>query len=71
MQTYIALQMRHMRFEENQLFPLLDQGLDNSDWNALTNSVGSPDQDEPEDRHVLEIPTAVEYWPGQRSEELR
>jgi hemerythrin-like domain-containing protein len=46
LQNYIALQKRHMRFEEHQLFPLLDQGLDNSDWNALTKSVGSPEQDE-------------------------
>ena len=33
--AYVALQRRHMRFEENQLFPLLDQAFDYSDWNAL------------------------------------
>ncbi len=47
LQAYIALQIRHMRFEESQLFPLLEQGLDNSDWNALTRTLGAPDQDEP------------------------
>lgn len=45
--AYIALQRRHMRFEENQLFPLLEQGLDNSDWNALTVVFDQPEQDGP------------------------
>lgn len=45
--AYIALQQRHMRFEENQLFPLLDQGLENSDWNALTELAGTPEQEAP------------------------
>ena len=45
--AYISLQMRHLRFEENQLFPLLDHGLDNSDWNALTRVIDPPEQDAP------------------------
>ena len=45
--AYIALQERHMRFEENQLYPLLDHGLDNSDWNALTKVAEVPEQEEP------------------------
>lgn len=32
---YIALQRRHMRFEESHLFPLLDQEFENRDWNLL------------------------------------
>ena len=52
-QSYIALQKRHMRFEEHQLFPLLDQGLDNSDWNALAESAGAPEQDESKAEAVL------------------
>ncbi len=47
LQAYIALQLRHMRFEEQQLFPLLEQGLENSDWNDLTRVVDIPEQDEP------------------------
>jgi hemerythrin-like domain-containing protein len=58
--AYISLQMRHLRFEENQLFPLLDQGLDNSDWNALTQSVGSPGQDEPEAEMLLDKTSGAE-----------
>lgn len=34
--AYVALQRRHMRFEELHLFPLLAGALDNRDWNALT-----------------------------------
>ncbi len=45
--AYISLQMRHLRFEENQLFPLLDHGLDNSDWNVLTRVIDPPEQDAP------------------------
>ena len=45
--AYISLQLRHLRFEENQLFPLLEQGLDNSDWNRLTKVVDVPEQDSP------------------------
>ena len=33
---YVALQRRHMRFEESHLFPLLEGALDNRDWNALS-----------------------------------
>jgi len=33
---YVALQRRHMRFEESNLFPLLEGALDDRDWNALT-----------------------------------
>ena len=33
--AYVALQRRHMRFEESHLFPLLEGVLDNTDWNAL------------------------------------
>ncbi|MGE0620976.1 MAG: hemerythrin domain-containing protein [Pseudomonadales bacterium] len=33
---YVALQRRHMRFEESHLFPLLEGALDNRDWNVLT-----------------------------------
>lgn len=33
---YVALQRRHMRFEELHLFPLLAGSLDNRDWNTLT-----------------------------------
>ncbi len=32
---YIALQQRHMRFEESHLFPLLNQEFENRDWNQL------------------------------------
>jgi len=45
--AYISLQRRHMRFEEHQLFPLLDQGLENSDWNALTEIVDLPEREVP------------------------
>jgi hemerythrin-like domain-containing protein len=45
--AYVSLQMRHLRFEENQLFPLLDHGLDNNDWNALTRVIDPPEQDAP------------------------
>ena len=45
--AYISLQRRHLRFEENQLFPLLEQGLDNSDWNRLTEVVEVPEQESP------------------------
>lgn len=37
--AYVSLQQRHMRFEEHQLFPLLDQSLENSDWNTLAQVV--------------------------------
>jgi hemerythrin-like domain-containing protein len=33
---YVALQRRHMRFEESHLLPLLAGALDDRDWNALT-----------------------------------
>jgi len=33
---YVALQRRHMRFEESHLFPLLEGALENRDWNAIT-----------------------------------
>ncbi|HEY5644491.1 MAG TPA: hemerythrin domain-containing protein [Pseudomonadales bacterium] len=33
--AYVALQRRHMRFEESHLFPLLEGALDRTDWNAL------------------------------------
>lgn len=46
LQAYIALQMRHMRFEEQQLFPLLEQSLENADWNELTKVVDVPEHDE-------------------------
>jgi hemerythrin-like domain-containing protein len=42
---YVALQQRHMRFEDEQLFPLLDQAFDNSDWNALAGPLEVPEQD--------------------------
>jgi len=42
---YLALQKRHMRFEEDQLFPLLEQAFDNSDWNALAGPVDAAEQD--------------------------
>ena len=45
--AYIALQRRHMRFEENQLFPLLDQAFDNDDWNSLMGIAGTPEQEYP------------------------
>jgi hemerythrin-like domain-containing protein len=43
--AYVALQRRHMQFEENQLFPLLDQAFDNSDWNALMGILDTPEQE--------------------------
>ena len=43
--AYVALQRRHMRFEENQLFPLLDQAFDYGDWNALMGIVDANEQD--------------------------
>ena len=43
--AYVALQRRHMRFEENQLFPLLDQAFDYGDWNALMGIVDANGQD--------------------------
>lgn len=46
--AYLSLQLRHLRFEENQLFPLLEQGLDNSDWNRLTRVVNVPEQEGPQ-----------------------
>lgn len=33
--AYVALQRRHMRFEESHLFPLLEGALENRDWNVL------------------------------------
>ena len=46
LQAYIVLQNRHMRFEEQQLFPLLDQSLENADWNTLMKVVNLPEHDE-------------------------
>ena len=33
--SYLSLQRRHMRFEENQLFPLVEGAFDNADWSRL------------------------------------
>jgi hemerythrin-like domain-containing protein len=38
---YLDLQRRHMRFEENQLFPLIEGAFDNSDWNTVMRLVES------------------------------
>lgn len=45
--VYMSLQLRHIRFEEHQLFPLLDQGLANSDWNTLTEVIDLPEREVP------------------------
>jgi hemerythrin-like domain-containing protein len=45
--AYVALQIRHMRFEENQLFPVLDQAFENSDWNALMGALQPSEQESP------------------------
>ncbi len=45
--AYITLQRRHMRIEEDQLFPLLDQTFDNDDWNALMGIADIPEQEQP------------------------
>jgi hemerythrin-like domain-containing protein len=37
---YLALQRRHMTFEETHMFPLLMARLDNSDWNKLHQDLG-------------------------------
>lgn len=37
---YVSLQRRHMRFEESNLFPLLEGTLDNTDWNTLSGILG-------------------------------
>lgn len=59
--TYISLQRRHMRFEEQQLFPLLEQGLDNADWNALTRLVDRPERESPGLAADGSQPTSTEY----------
>lgn len=46
---YAALQMRHMRFEESHLFPLIDQAFDNRDWNQLMGILSEAEQHPPTD----------------------
>ena len=41
--AFISLQQRHIRFEENYLFPLFDQTLDNRDWNLLMGMLDDAD----------------------------
>lgn len=36
---YLALQRRHMTFEETHMFPLLMSRLDNEDWNQLNDTL--------------------------------
>lgn len=36
---YLALQRRHMTFEETHMFPLLVSRLDNEDWNQLSDTL--------------------------------
>ena len=41
--NYLGLQSRHMKFEETQLFPLVQQRFDNNDWNTIA-ATGGPEE---------------------------
>lgn len=41
--AFISLQQRHIRFEENYLFPLFEQTFENRDWNMLMGILDAAD----------------------------